>query len=398
MVGTLTSVAAPVGRTLPGTPIEPPCRTEIVTEYADFLALEPLWNEAVERASIPHPFLRHEWVRTWWECFGGDGRRLHIVVVRSGDRIAAIAPLMWEATRMYGVPIHQLRLLYNDHTPRVDLIVAEPSKETYRAIWQALLNGEARWDVLLLNQVPKESATRDIMFELASESRYPTGIWPSSESPYLELTGTWETYYGSLTSKFKQNLRNRLSRLSQLGEPALEALRDGARIASACEDAWRLETSGWKREEGTAIASDPAVNRFYALLARRGCDGGWLRLLFLTVKGRRIATSYGSVYDNRLFLFKTGYDPEYAKCSPFKLLTYFATREAYTEGLREVDFLGDTEPWKLEWTQAARAHEWLYVFSNSTRGRLLHRAKFKLAPAVRRSLVVSGFSRTGRRG
>ena len=99
---------------------------------------------------------------------------------------------------------------------------------------------------------------------------------------------------------------------------------------------------------------------------------------------RRIATSYGAVYDGRRFLFKTGYDPEFAKCSPFKVLTSFAVQHAYAHGLKEVDFLGDTEPWKLEWTSTTRAHDWLFVFGTSTRARLVHRAKFQLAPAVRR--------------
>ena len=94
--------------------------------------------------------------------------------------------------------------------------------------------------------------------------------------------------------------------------------------------------------------------RFYTQLADAPRNAGWLRLMFLTVGGRRIATSYGAVFDHRLFLFKTGYDPEYATCSPFKLLTYFAIQSAYAEGLREVDFLGDAEPWKLEWTSTSR--------------------------------------------
>ena len=102
------------------------------------------------------------------------------------------------------------------------------------------------------------------------------------------------------------------------------------------------------------------------------------------MNGQRIATSYGSVYANRLFLFKTGYDPAFAQCSPFKLLTYHAVRNAYAEGLTEVDFLGDAEPWKLEWTTTARPHDWLYVFAGTGRARLLHRAKFQLVPAVKR--------------
>jgi CelD/BcsL family acetyltransferase involved in cellulose biosynthesis len=356
---------------------------ETIVDYSAFLDLEKSWNDAVERACIPHPFLRHEWVRTWWDCFGRD-RQLHILVVRSLGRIVAIAPLMWETTRMYGLPVRQLRLIHNDHTPRTDVIVTEGSQEAYRAIWNALQEMRDRWDVLLLSQIPKDSPTRTIILNLATADGHPTGTWSSGESPYLELAGTWGTYYSALSSKFRQNLRNRLSRLTQIGEPALEVVRDPESITCACGDALRLEASGWKQEAGTSICSDASVHEFYSVLARKGAEREWLQLMFLTVNGRRIATSYGSVYDGRLFLFKTGYDPEYAKCSPFKLLTYFATREAYGAGLSEVDFLGDTEPWKLEWTTTTRAHDWVFVFANTHRGRLLQRAKFQVAPAVKR--------------
>jgi CelD/BcsL family acetyltransferase involved in cellulose biosynthesis len=188
-------------------------------------------------------------------------------------------------------------------------------------------------------------------------------------------------YFKGLTSKFRQNVRNRLTRLSQLGQPVLETLSAGPALLAAREDAFRLEASGWKAHAGTSICSDPAVHRFYSLLAERVPS---MRLLFLTAGGRRIATSYGAQYDNRLFLFKTGYDPAYEKCSPFKLLTHFAVKTACEERLAEVDFLGDTEPWKLEWTRTTRAHDWLFVFANSPRGRLLRRAKLQVVPALKR--------------
>ena len=68
--------------------------------------------------------------------------------------------------------------------------------------------------------------------------------------------------------------------------------------------------------------------------------------MFLTVNGCRIATSYSLCYARRLFLCKTGYDPDYDTCSPFKVLTYLAVRDSFVHGLREVEFLGDTEPWR----------------------------------------------------
>ncbi|HKC56121.1 MAG TPA: GNAT family N-acetyltransferase [Vicinamibacterales bacterium] len=357
--------------------------TDVIEDYAAFVALEDEWNDAVERASVPHPFLRHEWVRTWWDSFQGN-RELHIIVVRDADRIIGIAPLMREAATVYGLPIRRLALLANDHTPRTDFLVSGNADEVYRAVWNALRDDIDHWDVVQLTQLLKGSPTSVAMTRFAAAEGLPIGTWESSASPYLELSGTWDSYWASLPAKFRSNVRNRLSRLTQVGEPALEILSDKRAIARACDDAWRLEASGWKDQEGTSITSDPAVRTFYTLLAERGADCGWLRLVFLTVGGRRIAVSYSAVHDGRLFLLKTGHDREFHTCSPFKLLTYFAAQEGYARGLREIDFLGDTEPWKEEWTPAARPHDWLFVFSTSRRARLLHSIKFQMAPEIRK--------------
>lgn len=356
---------------------------EIVTDYERFVRLEREWNDAVRRAGVPHPFLRHEWFRTWWDCFGA-GRRLHVVVVRDGAEVVAIAPLMTEHVHMYGLTVRKFDLLHNDHTPRADCIVAGSPLESYGALWDALRDAHDQWDVLQLSRLPDDSPTRKAFASLADRDGYATGAWQGDRSPCLTLSGTWDGYHASLSAKFRSNLRNRLSRLRAFGEPQLEVLDTAEQIAGAREEALRLEASGWKDKAGTSITSDPAVHRFYSLLAPRAAEHGWLRLMFLTVGGRRIATSYGSCFDGRLFLFKTGYDPDYAACAPFKLLTYFAVERAFAEGLREIDFLGDAEPWKLEWTSTSRAHEWLYVFPNTMRARLLHSLKFQVVPELKR--------------
>jgi len=360
------------------------CAVDVVSDYATFVNLEAEWNETVERAGIAHPFLRHEWVRTWWDAFGTPDARLYILVVRAHGRITAIAPFMRDTAPMYGVPARRIRFIQNDHTPRTDIVVAAQPDESYRAIWRALRADRDRWDVLQLSQLERESDTRRLLCELAAADGCATGVWQSGDSPYLSLTGTWDDYLNSLQAKFRSNLRNRMSRLTRLGEPVLEVLSERGAIEAACEEAWRLESSGWKREAGTAITCDPAVHRFYTTLVERGTAAGWLQLLFLKVGDRRIATSYGACFNDRLFLFKTGYDPEFATGAPFKILTYFAIREAYAQGLTEVDFLGDAEPWKLEWTSTSRGHDWLFIFADTMRARLLHSIKFQWLPELKR--------------
>jgi CelD/BcsL family acetyltransferase involved in cellulose biosynthesis len=355
---------------------------EVISDYDVFVSLEAEWNDTVDRAALPHPFLRHEWVRTWWDAFGA-GSTLHIVVVRANGRIAAIAPLMRDVTTMYGIPARRIRFIHNDHTPRTDFIIATDAADSYDVIWNTLRRDTA-WDVLQLSQIERTSATHARIGELAAADGCRMGVWTGGDSPFLTLARSWEHYFASLPAKFRSNLRNRLSRLVKIGEPTLEMLTDADAILAAQADAWRLESSGWKQESGTAITSDPAVHRFYASLIERGAAAGWLHLLFLRVGDQRIATSYGATFNGRLMLFKTGYDPEYSTCSPFKLLTYFALQDACARGLMELDFLGDAEPWKLEWTSTTRGHDWLFVFANSIRAQLLQRIKFQWGPELKR--------------
>jgi len=355
---------------------------DVVSDYEEFVSLEPAWNEVVDRSRVSHPFLRHEWVRSSWDAFRGNAQ-LHVLVIKSAGEIVGIAPLMREQTRMYGVPVTRLQFIANDHTPRTDFILADRSEGTYRALWDALRQDRS-WDLLQLIGLVKPSLTSEMFGRFAAAEGLSTGTWAHGESPFLTLTGTWDEYWASLPAKFRSNIRNRLSRLTRLGEPALEVVRDRAAIQAAYPDVIRLEASGWKAQEGTAICADPAVEQFYARLTERASERRWLELLFLTCGGRRIAMSYGSTYAGRLFLFKTGYDPEYATCAPFKLLTYFAIQHACAHGVGEFDFLGDAEPWKLEWTSAIRSHEWLFVFAPTRRARLLHSIKFQWGPELKR--------------
>jgi CelD/BcsL family acetyltransferase involved in cellulose biosynthesis len=155
-------------------------------------------------------------------------------------------------------------------------------------------------------------------------------------------------------------------------------------VESALNDGLRLEAAAWKGDVGTAIGSRSEVRDFYTRFAERAATRGWLRLQFLTVGGRRIAFHYSVCYSNKLYLLKSGYEPEYARYSPSNLLCSLVLQEGFQHGLAEYDFLGLDEPWKLEWTTDTRPHDWLFVFSNGLRGRLVHYAKSHLVARAKR--------------
>jgi CelD/BcsL family acetyltransferase involved in cellulose biosynthesis len=362
------------------------CHVEAITDPRALADLGPTWTALAEAAGLDHPFLSHEWVSSWWEAFGA-GRELRVLLVRQDGRLIGIAPLMLSRARMYGLDVRRLESIHNDHTPRADLIVARGHPEVYDALWAHLRRASAGWDVLQLAQLPTGSETLALLPRMAARDGFRWGLWLSTESPYLPVRQTWDAYVSRLDGRHRRNLRNRLKRLGRLGEVALLDV-SGLEDERPLEEGWRIEAAAWKGQAGTAIGSRPELRRFYTRLAQRAAEKAWLRLHFLTVAGRPIAFGYCLRYGEKLYLLKPGYDPAYAPYSPSSLLCYLALREAFRTGLAEYDFLGDDDDWKRQWTAERRPHYWLFVFPDRLRARLLHHAKFRLVPWLRRTGIA----------
>src|SRR5580704_8874756 len=85
---------------------------ETVSDHQKFLDLEPKWTRVLRASGLDYPFVEHAWVRTWWECFGA-GSELRVLLVKEGDDIIAIVPLILARVRMYGIPVRRLGFFYN---------------------------------------------------------------------------------------------------------------------------------------------------------------------------------------------------------------------------------------------------------------------------------------------
>jgi CelD/BcsL family acetyltransferase involved in cellulose biosynthesis len=372
-------------------PIEAPAlRVFTIADWRGLLSLRPAWNALLEESGMDHPFLTHEWVRTWWECFGA-GRELHVLVVKDGERAIAIVPMMRSFGRLYGSRVRRLEFIGNDHTQRADVIAGDRRQEAYGAIWTTLLRQKGLWDILLFSRLQADSPTLAALTNLAQGSGYLTGVWHSAEAPYLPIEGGWDDYFHRLSPKLRANLRRRGKRLQQLGDVRLEVVDSGPDVTGALEEGLRIEAAGWKGRAGTAVVADGATHRFYALLAKRAARRGWLRLNFLNVGGRRIAFDFSLSYAGKAYLLKPAYDPEFAACSPYSQLLVRILQDHFDRGVKEFDFLGREDAWKLDWATRTRPQVWLYVMPDSWQMRLVRFAKFRISPRLRRHrfLVVA---------
>ena len=368
---------------------------ESITDLSRFNAIAGEWDRLIDDAGIERLFVSHDWLRTWWEAFGGD-HQLHVLTLRNAGRLIGAVPMMRSNERFYGLKINSIQSIYNPHTPRCDFIIAPGwADRVYPTAWNYLCN-RTDCDMIAFRQVPDDSPTLAAIESLAQADGWLSGQWIAPASPYIPLNCTHDDLLKRLKGGYRYNLRKRYERLSKAGPIDVEVITEKERVREAMQDGLRIEAAAWKGERGTAIASDPAVTEFYIRLAERQADAKQLRLSFLRIGGKRISFSYILCSDNKLYGVKIGYDPEFHTYSPGNMLLNLILQDVCANGLAEYDFLGVDDEWKMDWTDATRGHRWLFLFRKGLRPRTLHYLKFNLMPKVKPQLVRLCTSLRGR--
>lgn len=190
-------------------------------------------------------------------------------------------------------------------------------------------------------------------------------VRPQLPAPFITLDESWKSPESRLNSGRRSDLRRARRRAEELGRVECRLLTPSPEeVDSLLAEAMRVEQASWKGESGTALASDAVGGDFFRRLAQRASRHGTLRVALLLIGDRAVAMQIALVHGGRYWLFKIGYDPEFARCSPGMLLLRETIAAAAQEGLASYEFLGRDEPWIRAWTSerhecvCLRAYPW----------------------------------------
>jgi CelD/BcsL family acetyltransferase involved in cellulose biosynthesis len=329
------------------------------------IAATNAWEELAERVGAA-PFLRPGWFDPWAEAFGEP---LELLTTETDGRLTGVLPYVKTA--------EGVRSATNPHTPAPGLLAEDEAAA--RGLAGRLFSLGGRVSIGYL-----DTASAAILRDAARNARLVVLTRPLAYRLFLDLEGTWDSFEGSLPSRLVRDVRRRRRKLEELGEVTLEISDGGERLEELLDEGFRLEASGWKAAEGTAIVSSRETQRFYEAIARWSAVRGWLRLFFLRVGGRPIAFQLALEHGRTHYFLKGGYDPNDSVYSPGKLLLHATLAHAFERGLERYELMGDVEPWKLEWTEAMEERVSLEAYRRTPRGLAEYAARAYLRPLVRR--------------
>ena len=272
-------------------------------------ALAPAWEAMAAAAIEPNPFYEPWMVLPALDAFGLE-QSFRLVTVWNGDRLDAVLPL--ERARSFkGLPLPTLESWRHRHcllcTP---LVRADGATETLAALIGSL---RAEASIVSLKYIPSDGA----FYKALAATDVRCHVLDGYARPVLRRAKDGETYINEFISrKERQEVRRREKRLQEQGKLTHVALAPGEDLDRWIDEFLRLEASGWKGKEGSAMACSEPNRRFLTETFTAAYQRGRLEMVGVDLGGKPLGRCTGFVAGEGAYAFKPAYDEAFAKFSP----------------------------------------------------------------------------------
>nr|MBC8551879.1 GNAT family N-acetyltransferase [Candidatus Brocadiales bacterium] len=222
---------------------------------------------------------------------------------------------------------------------------------------------EKRWDFCLLTNIPTDSLTGRLLKEIMRNRSFQSEI--SQVCPYIPLPDHIEKFYTSL-SKNRRNTIKRRRRNLQKNYNGFEIVtcQNPDDIDDAMERLFKLHQKKWMEMKHKGNFARDKVRDFHKKVAGVFLNTNMLRLYFLRVQGKDVAALYTFKYNNKVFYYQGGWDPEWSKDRVGSILTNLVIENAINNGYSEYDFLRGTEDYKTRLTDKKRDEMDIFILNS----------------------------------
>ena len=356
-------------------------KVKCIDTFVEFQDLRESWNDLLAQSAADSPFMTHEWFATWWRCFGKKAQ-LHILQIEEDRKLVALVPLMLVKKTLSGTSLRILSFLANNHSGPTHWILGPKADEAVETVLQYLFRDFHHWDVLKLEYLPKESLSYRTLTAVLKKRGYLFAIKDSFQTMYVPISGTWDSYLASRSSKFRYTVRKKAREIEKVSGFEVNRFTRLEEVDGFMEMIFNIERKTWKEQAETSITARPELMNFYRSLAKVGNERGWLYFGLLKLFGQEAAYEYALNYKSKIYSMKISYDPAFAQYSPGQVLKAYILESAFEDGKKENDLLGNDEDWKQGYTSEARPLVTLYVFNWRPLPMLLYLLGFRMKEAL----------------
>jgi len=313
-------------------------------------SLSDEWNALVVKGATNVPFLRYEYLKTWWKTRGGgewdaQESELYIICAERDGELVGIAPLFSTLNRN-----NEPALMLIGSVEVSDYLDLIASKEDLPEFIASLLDfldeqEEVAAKHLDLFNIRDDSPSLELLVEIGVAKGWRNKTEKLQPSPYISLSTDWESYLAGLDKKQRHEIRRKMRRAE---EAPVEV------EWSVVEDVDTVE--GESEAFIEMMAGDPAKEAFLTApmreylreIASVTLEHKWLQLSFLSIDGEKAAAYFCFVYANKIWVYNSAWNIKFGEYSPGWVLLGHIIQASIENGIEELDFMRGDEAYKYK--------------------------------------------------
>lgn len=319
----------------------------VIRTLPEMAAIKEEWNRLLFSSASHVPFLRNEYLCAWWETLGGgewSAGELYVVIGRNASgELVGIAPL-FSVENSAGQPAWML-LGSIEISDYLDLIAPPDSLEEF--IFELLVFLEkqhpARYLLLDLYNLLDSSLTLAVLESASSRVGWKYSLESLQQCPYIPLPEDWDVYLAGIDKKQRHEIRRKMRRAEEYSLPVnCYIVEDRSALEADMESFFELMAKDPEKE----LFLTQAMRAQMKNSMRIAFDQGWLQLAFIEVGGKKAAAYLNLDYNNRIWVYNSGYDPEFRDISPGWVLLGYLLKWAIKNCRSVFDFMRGNEEYK----------------------------------------------------
>ncbi len=320
---------------------------QVVQTLEQFESLADEWNHLLSESASHVPFLRHEYLWTWWQTLGGGEWQqgdLYIVLgLNASGELRGIAPLFFTQNRQGEAALMLLGSI--EISDYLDFIVREQDLSSFCSALLTFLSGVSSpaWRVLDLYNLVDSSPTLPALEAAAKQVGWRYHEECLQHSPYIPLPGDWEAYLAGINKKQRHEIRRKMRRLEESGVAhRWYIVQDEEQLDSEINSF--LDLMALDAEKQAFLTSVMRSQMRSAIWT--AFRAGWLQLAFLEIEGQKAAGYLNFDYGNQIWVYNSGMDNRFNIYSPGWVLLSYLLQWANEKRRVSFDFMRGNEEYK----------------------------------------------------
>jgi CelD/BcsL family acetyltransferase involved in cellulose biosynthesis len=318
-----------------------------VTTLEGLASLRGDWDRLVETLEAPTPFHSWTWNWSWWKHFGRGA--LRILVIRRQGQVRGIAQFH---ERRHGGLVTSLAPIGwgNRLTEHLDLIFPESDHdELLQAVTAWLGRQRCTWTWL---PGLRPGSTEVVGGPVANvfENAVPF--------EYLDLPGSWEVLVAGLNKSMRDNVKYYPKLMLRNGHDfRFRVAGSPTEVCEALPTLFRLHNLRAGMQGGVGhrdYLKDSSHQEFLGEVMPALAVAGQAKIGLLEVGEEVVAAISWLEREDSICLYYTGFEPSWSKYSVVTVATSEVLKYAIVAGIRRIDFLRGTDPFKRRWGTTQR--------------------------------------------